>query len=60
MKKASILKVPCPSCKKQVAWQDNPFRPFCSERCKNLDFGDWILEKHRIEPDPDDDGPDEF
>jgi uncharacterized protein len=40
---------------------DNPWRPFCSERCKNVDFGDWLGERHRIagddsgtdpEPDP--------
>ena len=21
--------------------RDNPFRPFCSERCKLIDFGNW-------------------
>ena len=32
----------CPTCDKPVHWQDNPFRPFCSERCKLLDFGAWV------------------
>ncbi|WP_410483315.1 DNA gyrase inhibitor YacG [Teredinibacter sp. KSP-S5-2] len=26
-----------------------PHRPFCSDRCKNIDFGDWALENHKIE-----------
>ncbi len=32
----------CPTCDKPVRWQDNPFRPFCSERCKLIDFGAWV------------------
>ena len=32
----------CPICKKPAeAARDNPFRPFCSERCKLIDFGNW-------------------
>lgn len=31
----------CPICKKPVEMRDNPFRPFCSERCKLIDFGNW-------------------
>jgi endogenous inhibitor of DNA gyrase (YacG/DUF329 family) len=27
---------------------NNPFRPFCSERCKNLDFGAWASEAFRV------------
>ncbi|HLR16703.1 MAG TPA: DNA gyrase inhibitor YacG [Alcanivoracaceae bacterium] len=44
---------PCPQCKKPVQWRtDNPFRPFCSERCKLIDFGDWAAENHRIPAEP--------
>ena len=32
----------CPTCDKPVHWKDNAFRPFCSERCKLLDFGAWV------------------
>lgn len=28
--------------------KDFPHRPFCSARCKSIDFGDWALENHRI------------
>jgi uncharacterized protein len=38
----------CPTCKRPVEWQDNPHRPFCSERCKLLDFGHWADEDYRV------------
>jgi len=40
--------VPCPVCKKIIAWRDNPFRPFCSERCRLMDLGKWASEEYRI------------
>jgi len=27
---------------------DNPWRPFCSERCKLLDLSRWLGEEYRI------------
>ena len=52
--------VACPTCKGPSRYApDNPFRPFCSERCKNVDFGAWASEQFRVEakpsPDPFDD-----
>jgi endogenous inhibitor of DNA gyrase (YacG/DUF329 family) len=38
----------CPTCNKQVEWQDNPFRPFCSERCKLVDLSKWVSEEYRV------------
>jgi len=38
----------CPSCDKPVQWQDNTFRPFCSERCKLVDLGRWVNEEYRV------------
>ena len=38
----------CPTCNRQVEWQDNPFRPFCSERCQLLDLGKWVSEEYRV------------
>lgn len=43
-----INKVLCPICKKASGWKGNPFRPFCSERCKMIDLGKWALEDYRI------------
>jgi endogenous inhibitor of DNA gyrase (YacG/DUF329 family) len=37
----------CPICKKVVTLQD-PFMPFCSERCKEIDLGNWAMEKYVI------------
>ncbi len=33
--------VKCPNCGKEAEFSGNEFRPFCSERCKLLDFGAW-------------------
>jgi endogenous inhibitor of DNA gyrase (YacG/DUF329 family) len=38
----------CPTCRNAVEWQDNPWRPFCSERCKLIDFGRWANEEYRV------------
>ena len=37
----------CPICKKAVAL-DDPYTPFCSERCKLIDLGNWASEKYVI------------
>ncbi|HTP66442.1 MAG TPA: DNA gyrase inhibitor YacG [Geobacteraceae bacterium] len=53
--------VKCPICRKPVSWKGNPFRPFCSERCKMIDLGAWAGEEYRI-PDkktPVDEEPEE-
>jgi len=44
--------VKCPTCGKPVTWSpDSPWRPFCSERCKLIDLGEWASEGHRIPGD---------
>ena len=48
------MEVSCPTCRKKVRWEDNPSRPFCSERCKLLDLGKWLSEDYVI-PAADDD-----
>jgi len=40
----------CPICKEEVAPGDPEF-PFCSERCRILDLGNWASEKYVI-PSP--------
>lgn len=45
--------VHCPQCDQQINWNKSyPFRPFCSERCKMIDFGSWANEQHTIAGDP--------
>ncbi len=41
--------IKCPQCQTMATWQDNPHRPFCSERCKLLDLGQWADESYRIQ-----------
>ena len=39
----------CPQCRQVSSLEtSNRFRPFCSERCKLLDLGEWFAEKHSI------------
>jgi endogenous inhibitor of DNA gyrase (YacG/DUF329 family) len=41
--------VDCPTCGKKVEWiEQNKFRPFCSDRCKQIDLGAWAEEKYAI------------
>ena len=37
----------CPICKKSVAKGNEDF-PFCSERCREIDLGNWAMEKYVI------------
>lgn len=44
---------PCPTCSKPVQWgPDATWRPFCSERCKLIDLGEWLGEEKRIVGEP--------
>ena len=40
--------VKCPQCGKETEFQGNEFRPFCSARCKLLDFGAWADEQYAL------------
>jgi len=45
--------VQCPVCGKPVKWvPEEKWRPFCSERCRLIDLGDWASEAHRIPGEP--------
>lgn len=40
--------VKCPTCQKETEFTGNEFRPFCSERCQLIDFGDWADENYAL------------
>jgi len=41
--------VSCPTCQKETRYHtDNTNGPFCSERCRLIDLGEWADEGHRI------------
>jgi endogenous inhibitor of DNA gyrase (YacG/DUF329 family) len=44
----AITTIKCPHCKKETELSGNPFRPFCSERCKMIDLGAWATDQYRI------------
>ena len=46
---AKPRQVPCPVCRQPALFSPrNPFRPFCSERCRDVDLGAWASESYRI------------
>jgi endogenous inhibitor of DNA gyrase (YacG/DUF329 family) len=47
-----LTRVECPTCRVETPWHGNPHRPFCSERCRLIDLGAWIDEKHRVPGEP--------
>ena len=41
--------VSCPICGAPVVWTaENRWKPFCSERCKLIDLGQWATGKYRL------------
>ena len=39
----------CPRCEKKVDLAiKNDYRPFCSKKCKLIDFGSWANEDNKI------------
>ncbi len=39
----------CPQCGRPMpAAAANPYRPFCSDRCRLLDLGDWLDGRRAI------------
>jgi endogenous inhibitor of DNA gyrase (YacG/DUF329 family) len=47
-----MRRVRCPTCRREVAWEGNRFRPFCSDRCRLLDLAAWADERYRVPGDP--------
>jgi hypothetical protein len=42
-------KIKCPHCGLSTVYSpENPFRPFCSERCRTFDLGQWADGTYRI------------
>ncbi|MCF7968521.1 MAG: DNA gyrase inhibitor YacG [Methylococcaceae bacterium] len=48
--------VKCPTCARPVEWiPSSGYRPFCCERCKLIDLGEWATESYAIPVKPTDD-----
>jgi endogenous inhibitor of DNA gyrase (YacG/DUF329 family) len=44
--------VACPTCKQQVAPPSAPTFPFCCDRCRLIDLGNWLGGKYRVPGPP--------
>ncbi|MBC7741649.1 MAG: DNA gyrase inhibitor YacG [Bdellovibrionaceae bacterium] len=45
----TIREVKCPLCGRLSLYAPtNPYRPFCSERCRLIDLGEWADGKYAI------------
>ena len=40
--------VTCPNCKMKFNYYSSEFRPFCCERCKLIDLGQWLTESYAV------------
>jgi endogenous inhibitor of DNA gyrase (YacG/DUF329 family) len=47
----------CPVCQKPFDPEQSRTMPFCSERCKLIDLGRWLDEKHGLPLEPEDKEP---
>lgn len=55
------MKWRCPICRKPTDSESSTEFPFCSERCRLTDLGNWSSEKYKIsEPVIDESTPDEL
>lgn len=60
-KATPVRVIRCPGCGGDSVYaESNPFRPFCSARCRNNDLGAWASEGYTVpvDPQPDADGTD--
>ena len=41
--------IKCPQCGHLTFYSlENPFRPFCSERCRLIDLGEWASGSYKV------------
>ena len=51
------MQVSCPTCRRSVVWSaESPSRPFCSERCRLIDLGQWLAADEPADEAGDTDG----
>lgn len=43
-----MKQIKCPQCGNVTEWENNKYRPFCSERCQMIDFGAWVDEEYHV------------
>ena len=49
----SPTKIICPLCRGESEWSNhNPYRPFCSARCRLIDLGEWVAGERVMTSSP--------
>ncbi|MDR1661910.1 MAG: DNA gyrase inhibitor YacG [Azoarcus sp.] len=49
MTETAFRQIACPCCGAPTEWRpENPWRPFCSERCRLVDLGAWVSASYRL------------
>jgi len=43
-----VIEVKCPTCEKKFNYYSSDFRPFCSEKCRLIDLGQWLNESYAV------------
>ena len=50
-----VTTVKCPTCQTSVIWnEESKYRPFCSQRCRLIDLGEWAQGKYTVAAEEDD------
>jgi endogenous inhibitor of DNA gyrase (YacG/DUF329 family) len=53
------MKLRCPICKQPTDSETSPEFPFCSDRCRERDLGNWAMEKYKVAVPMDESEPEE-
>lgn len=43
-----VLNVSCPNCNCEFNYYTSISRPFCSQRCRDIDLGHWLTESYKV------------
>jgi len=55
-----MMQLRCPTCRRTFEEADSPTPPFCCERCKMIDLGNWLNEDYAVPNDGDDEQEESF
>ena len=50
----------CPNCEILFSPEDSDAMPFCSERCRQVDLGAWLDERHGLPFESNDESEEEL
>jgi endogenous inhibitor of DNA gyrase (YacG/DUF329 family) len=45
---SKTLQIFCPTCNKKFDYYSSNFRPFCCDKCRLIDLGQWLTESYSV------------